>query len=154
MTNLIHCGEMSHLSKAKIINLWGMESYAFAMSNHIVAKVDLWVLASFRACQTMERCSQQPGTFSIQPFWIELLMNLLLYIKWISRRLEIRLKKSFPSTFKRAIGRKSESLVSDGVLTLGIYIFWALRHCIGISHLLKQAWKILKRNWLVFGYFL
>ena len=61
-----------------------MEPYPFAMSNHIVAKVELWVLASFRVCQTMERCSQQPRTFSIQPFWIEFLMNLLLYIKWSS----------------------------------------------------------------------
>ena len=45
------------------------------MSNNIVAKVDFWVLASFRAC----------------------------------------------STFKRAVGKKSEILVSDKVLTLGIY---------------------------------
>ena len=44
-----------------------MEPYAFAMTKHIVAKVDLWVLASFRAWQTMERCSKQAGTFSIQP---------------------------------------------------------------------------------------
>ena len=87
----------------------------------------------------MGSCSQQSGTFSIQPFWVELWMNLLLYIKWVSRGLEIKLKKSLPSTSKRAVGWKSKSLVSDGILTLGIYISWALHHSIGILHLLKQA---------------
>ena len=111
------------------------------MSNHITAKLDFWSCASFRACQTMDRCSQHPGIFSIQPFCMELFINLLLCIRWVSRRLETKLKKSLPSTFKRAIGRKSESLFWEGLLTLGICISWALHHWMGISHLLKQAWK-------------
>ena len=129
-----------------------MEPYAFAMSNHIVAKVDLWVLASFRACQTMERCSQQPGTFSIQPFWIELLMNLFLYTKWISRRLEIRMKKSFPSTFKRAIGRKSGSLVSDGVLTL--YLEYISLEHFAIVLGFRTFWNKHEKLWKEIGLFL
>ena len=40
----------------------------------------------------MNRCSPQPGM--------------------VSMRLETKLKKSLPSTFKRAIGQKSEILVS------------------------------------------
>ena len=35
---------------------------------------------------------------------------------------ETKLKKSLPSTLKRAIGRKSDSLFSEGLLTLGMYI--------------------------------
>lgn len=35
------------------------------------------------------------STFSTQLFCIESLMNLLLYIKWLSRRLEIRLRKKW-----------------------------------------------------------
>ena len=45
MKDLIHCGETPYLRKAKIINLWEMESYAVAMFNHAVVKVDLRVLA-------------------------------------------------------------------------------------------------------------
>ena len=118
------------------------------MPNHITAKLDFLALASFRACQTIDRCSQQPGIFSMQPFCIELSINLLLCIRWASRRLETKLKKSLPSTFKRAIGRKSDSLFLEGLLTLGMYISWALCHWMGISHLWKQNWKILKRNFV------
>ena len=120
--SLIHCGETPYLWRAKAINLWGMDPQAFAMSNHIIANLDFWTFASFRACQTMDRCSQQPGIFSIQPFCIELFINLLLCIRWVSRCLETKLKKSLPSTFKRAIGRKPVSLFSEGLLTLGMYI--------------------------------
>ena len=41
-------------------------------------------------------------------------------MRWVSKRLETKLKKSFPSTFKRAIGQKSDILDSDGVDILGI----------------------------------
>ena len=109
-------------------------------NSRAVAKVDFWVLTSFRACKTMERCSQQQGAFSIQPIYIESLMNLLLHIKWVSKCLEVRLKKSLPSTFKRAIGQKSESLVSDQGLTLQIYISWALCHWRGFC----TFWTCLK----------
>ena len=78
------------------------------MSYHITAKLDFLALVSLRACQTIDRCSQQPGIFSMQLFCIELSINLLLCIRWASRRLETKLKKSLPSTFTRAIGRKSE----------------------------------------------
>ena len=61
---------------------------------HIVTKVDFWVLASFRACQ------EQLGTFSILPFCTELLMNLLLHIKQVSRRLEIQIKKFALNIYK------------------------------------------------------
>ena len=110
------------------------------------------VLAFFRACQTIDRCFQQPGIFSMQPFCIELSINMLLSIRWASRHLETKLKKSLPSTLKRAIGRKPESLFSEGLLTLGMFIFWALRHWMRISHFLKQVWKGLKRNLLILGY--
>ena len=56
----------------------------------------------------------------MQPFCIEVSINLLLCIRWASSRLETKLKKSLPSTFKRAIGRKSDSLFSEGLLTLGM----------------------------------
>ena len=58
----------------------------------------------------------------MQPFCIELSINLLLSIRWASRYLETKLKKSLPSTFKRAIGRMPDSLFSEGLLTLGMYI--------------------------------
>ena len=152
--SLIHWGETPYLCKVKTINLWGMDPYVFAMSNHITAKLNLWALASFTACQTMDRCSQHPGIFYIQPFCMELIINLLLCIRWVSRRLETKLKKSLPSTFKRAVGRKSESLFWEGLPTLGICISSALHHWMGISHLLKQASKILKRNLLILEHFL
>ena len=117
------------------------------MSNHITAKLDFLALASFRACQTIDRCSQQPGIFSMQPFRIEVSINLLLCIRWASNRLETKLKKSLPSTFKRAIGQKFDSLLLEGLLTLGMYISWALCHWMEISHLLKQVWKEICLFW-------
>ena len=39
-----------------------------------------------------------------------------------SKRLDIRLKRSLPSTFSNAIGRKSLILDCEGVFDLGIYI--------------------------------
>ena len=83
-----------------------MEPYALAMSNHIVTKDKFLDLVSFRAVQTIEMCSQHPGTFSIQPFCTDLFINLLLLIKCFSRGLETKLKKSLPSTFIKAIGQK------------------------------------------------
>ena len=116
------------------------------MSNHIVAKLEVWALASLRAIQTMDRCSQQPGIFSRQRFCMDLFINLLLCIRWVSRNLETKLKKSLPSTLKRTIERKSESLFSEGLLTVGMYISWAPRQWLGISHLFEHAWITLKRN--------
>ena len=89
-----------------------MDPYAFAISSHIVARDKFLDLASFRAAQTIEICSQQPGTFSIQPFCTDLFIILLLLIKCVSRRLETKLKKSLPSTFSSAIGRKSDVMCS------------------------------------------
>ena len=97
-----------------------MDPYAFAISSHIVARDKFLDLASFRAAQTIEICSQQPGTFSIQPFCTDLFIILLLLIKCVSRHLETKLKKSVPSTFSSAIGRKSEMLCAVGGLTFGI----------------------------------
>ena len=48
-------------------------------------------------------------------FCMELFINLLLCIRWVSRHL-----KSSPSTFKRAIGRKSESLVPERMVPFEI----------------------------------
>ena len=70
----------------------------------------------------MHRCSQQPGIFAIQSFCIVFFINLLFGIRRASSRLETKLKKSLPSTFKRAIERKCDSLFSEGLLTLGMYI--------------------------------
>ena len=56
----------------------------------------------------------------MQPFCIEVSINLLLCIRWASRRFETKLKKSLPSTFKRAIVRKSDNLSLEGLLTLGM----------------------------------
>ena len=62
--------------------------------------------ASLRADQTIDICSQQAGTFSMHPFWIDRFKNLLLVIIRVSKRLETRLKKSLPSTLSSAVGRK------------------------------------------------
>ena len=51
----------------------------------------------------------------MQPFCIDLSINLLLCIRWACRCLETKLKSSLPSTFKRATGRKSDSLFSEGL---------------------------------------
>ena len=95
---------------AKIISLCGMDPYALAISSHVVVKDKFLDLASFTAAQTIEMCSQHSGTFSMQPFCTDLFINLLLFIKCFSRRLETKLKKSLPSTFSKAIGLKSEML--------------------------------------------
>ena len=62
-----------------------MDPYALAISSHIVAKDTFLDLASFRAAQTIEICSQHPGAFFIQPFCTDLYTNLLLtvYVGWI-----------------------------------------------------------------------
>ena len=51
-----------------MISLFGMDSYGFAISSHIVAKDTFFDFASFRATQTTVICFQHSGTFSIQPF--------------------------------------------------------------------------------------
>ena len=56
-------------------------SYIKAIPSHIVAKDKFLDLASFRAAQTTEICSQHPGTFSIQPFCTDLFIkNYLLNV--------------------------------------------------------------------------
>ena len=101
-------------------SLCRMDPYASAISSHIVAKDKFLDLASFRAAQTIEMCSQHRETFSIQPFCTYVFINLLLFIKCFSRRLETKRKKSLPSTFSKAIGQKSEMLCAVGGLTFGI----------------------------------
>ena len=78
----------------------------------------MWdIVASFNTDQTMDKRLQHPGTFFMQPFWKYKLMILLF--SWLSNLLEIRLKKSLPSTFRRAIGKKSEIEFLDGAFDLG-----------------------------------
>ena len=89
------------------------------MSSQMFAKEDFVDRASFKADHTIDICSQQPGSLSIQPFWADELIRLLLVICFTSR-FEIKLKNSFPSTFKRIIGRKSLMLEGQGGLVLGI----------------------------------
>ena len=84
------------------------------------AKEDFTDRASFKADHTIDICFQQPGTLSIQPFYTDVLIRLLLVIICFTSRFEIKLKNSFPSTFKRAIGRKSLMLEGQGGLVLGI----------------------------------
>ena len=48
----------------------------------------------------------------MQPFCIELSINLLLYIRWASRQLETKLKKSFPSRWK-ALLKESQTVCSQ-----------------------------------------
>ena len=107
-------------NSTKNINLWGIDPYTFAISNQIDAAEDFLALASFNTDQIMDKCFQQPGTFSMQPFCTGKLIVLLLWTIWLTSRLEIRVKKSLPSTFKRAIGWKSEIEFLDGVFDLGI----------------------------------
>ena len=106
---------------AKIIRLCVMDPYALVISNHIVAKNRFLDLAFFRATQTLEICSQHQGTFPIQPFCIDFLINLLLLSKCFSRHCFTKLKKGLPSTFSSAIPGKSEMLClcSVGGLTFG-----------------------------------
>ena len=56
----------------------------------------------------------------MQPFWMEVLINLLLDIMCFVKRPEIRLKYSFPYKFKREIGRKSFIFSGQGDLFLGM----------------------------------
>ena len=65
-------------------------SICICVSHHIVAKDKFLDMASFRAAQTTEICSQHPATFSIQPFCTALFINLLLFIKCVSRHLETK----------------------------------------------------------------
>ena len=90
------------------------------MSSQMFAKEDFTDRASFKADHTIDICFQQPGTLSIQPFYTDVLIRLLLVIICFTSRFEIKLKNSFPSTFKRAIGRKSLMLEGQGGLVLGI----------------------------------
>ena len=50
------------------------------MSSQMFAKEDFVDRASFKADHTFDICSQQPGTLSIQPFWTDVLIRLLLVI--------------------------------------------------------------------------
>ena len=90
------------------------------MSSQMFVKEDFVDRASFKADHTIDICSQQPGTLSIQPFWMDELIRLLLVIICFSSCFEIKLKNSFASTFKRAIGQKSLMLEGQGDLVLGI----------------------------------
>ena len=102
------------------MSLCGMDPYEFAIWSHIVGKDKFLDLASFRTAQIIEICSQHPGTFSLQPFCIDLFINLLSLIKCVSGSLESKLQKNLPSTFSSAIGQKPEMLCSFGELTFGI----------------------------------
>ena len=90
------------------------------MSSQMFVKEDFVDQASFKADHTIDICSQQPGTLSIQPFWMDELIRLLLVIICFTSRFEIKLKNSFPSPFKRAIGQTSLMLEGQGGLVLGI----------------------------------
>lgn len=79
----------------------------------INAAEDFLALASFSTDETMGKCSQESGTFSMELFFTDKLMTLLFWTRWLINRLEIRLKKSLTSTFKRAIGWKSKIDFSD-----------------------------------------
>ena len=103
-TICIHWFRIPYLWRAKNINLWGIDPYAFAISNQIDGAEDFLALASFNTDQSMDKCSQQPGTFSMQTFCTDKVMILLLWTRWLTNRLEISLRKSLPSTFKRGIG--------------------------------------------------
>ena len=84
------------------------------MSSQMFAKEDFVDRASFKADHTIEIYSQQPGTLSIQSFWMDELIRLLCF----TSRFEIKLKNSFPCTFKRAIGWKS---LRDKVVWFWVY---------------------------------
>ena len=102
----------------------------------------------------MDMCSQQSGTFSMQPFCIVVFINLLLVITCCSIRLDTRLKINFPSTFIRAMGRKSLMFDGDGGLVFGIKNSIAYRHCSGTIPCLRQEEKMLKRKLLSWVHFL
>ena len=122
---------------------------AFAMWNHIVAKLDFWAPASFKACQTVERCSQQPGIFSIQPFCMELFINLV-YIGLVCRCLEIKLKKNSPQYLKELL-HKSLRICSQKDFQ-NVYNLSA-SPLNGNFTSFKTNLKLLKRNLLILEHF-
>ena len=63
------------------INLLGIDPYAFAISNQIDAAEDFLDLTSFNTDQTMDKCYQQPGTFSMQSFWTDKLQVIQISYK-------------------------------------------------------------------------
>ena len=95
-----------------------MDPQALAMSSEMFAKEDFVDRTSFKADHTIDICSQQPGTLSIQPFLTDELIRLLLVIICFTIRFEIRLKNSFHSTFKNAIGWKP--LMLKGFQCIGV----------------------------------
>ena len=123
------------------------------MSYHITAKLDFLALASLRACQTIDRCSQQPGIFSMQPFCIDLSINLLLCIRWASRGLETKLRKSLPSTFKRAIGQKSDSFVLGRTANFGDVNLLSPSSLNGNFAPFKTSLKSFEKKFAYFGTF-
>ena len=72
----------------------------------------------FKSSQKTDICSQQPRTSSMQPFWIDEFIKLLLKICF-SSHLDRILKNNFPSTFKKDIGLKSLMLIGSGLSDLG-----------------------------------
>ena len=90
------------------------------MSSQMFAKEDFVDWVSFKADHIIGISCQQPGTLPMQPFCTDVLIRLCLVIICFTSRFEIKLKNSFPSTFKRAIGRKSLMLEGQGGLVLGI----------------------------------
>ena len=92
----------------------------------------LSVFLDFNSSQTTSICSQQSGTFSMQSFWIDQFINLLLYIYMFLSRLDRILKNNFPSTFQRDIGLKSLMLFGFGLPDLGDILFV----CIWFEHIL------------------
>ena len=74
-TICIHWLRIPYLLKAKNINLWAIDPYTFAISKQIYTAEDFLVLASFNGDQTMDKCFQQPGTFSMWPFCTDKLMG-------------------------------------------------------------------------------
>ena len=85
----------------------------------MVAMLLFPVYLDFNLSQTTDKSSQQPGTFSIQSFWIDELIKLFLKICF-SRGLDRILKNSFLSTFKRDIGLNYLMLFGSGLPDLGI----------------------------------
>ena len=80
---------------------------SLATSSQIVDTSDLSKQASFKAAQTRDMCSQQPGIFSMQHFCMKVFIKWFSGTKWVKRHLAMRPKKIFPLTFSSAIDRKS-----------------------------------------------
>ena len=68
---------IQYLWRGKNLNLWGINQYPFAISNQIDAVKDFLALASLNTNQTIDKCSQQPRTFSMQPCCTDKLMIFL-----------------------------------------------------------------------------